>query len=71
MAAAMLVSPSAVNQQFRFFCGLSPKMTTCCWYRTDLRTLTRYATNIVRYLLHDRDYFVQKTLREKLATSGA
>jgi hypothetical protein len=71
MAAAMLVSPEAVNQQFRFFCGLSPRMTSCCWYRTDLRSLTRYATNIVRYLLHDRDYFVQKTLREKLGTLGA
>ena len=71
MAAAMLVSQGAVNQQFRFFCGLSPKMTTCCWYRTDLRTLTRYAANILRYLWHDRDYFVQKTLREKLAASGA
>ena len=71
MAAAMLVSPDAVNQQFRFFCGLSPRMATCCWYRTDLRSLTHYAANIIRYLLHDRDYFVQKTLREKVATLGA
>jgi O-antigen/teichoic acid export membrane protein len=63
MAAAMLVSPRIVNQQFRFYCGLSPRMTSCCWYRTDLKSLSRYASNIVRYMLHDRDYVVQRSLR--------
>jgi O-antigen/teichoic acid export membrane protein len=65
MAAAMLVAPETVNQQFRFYCGLSRRMTRCCWYQTDMRSLTRYAGNIVRYLLHDRDFFVQRELREK------
>jgi len=65
MAAAMLVSPPAVVQQFRFYCGLSPEMTNCCWYRTDLKTLSRYATNMVRYILQDRDYLVQRSLRER------
>lgn len=64
MAAAMLVSPTAVSQQFRFYCGLSPQMTNCCWYRTDLKSLSRYAGNIVRYMLHDRDYLVQRSLRD-------
>jgi O-antigen/teichoic acid export membrane protein len=63
MAAAMLVSPAAVHETFRFYCGLSPEMTNCCWYRTDLRSLARYASNIVRYILHDRDFFVEKTMR--------
>jgi hypothetical protein len=63
MAAAMLLSPEAVSQQFRFYCGLSPNMTRCCWYRTDLRSLAHYARNIIRYMLHDQDYFIQRSLR--------
>jgi len=66
MAAALLVSPTTVPQQFRFYCGLSPRMTQCCWYRTDLHTLTRYASNTIRYILHDRDYFLKRTLRDKI-----
>jgi O-antigen/teichoic acid export membrane protein len=65
MAAAMLVSPTAVNQKFRFYCGLSPEMTNCCWYRTDLKSLCRYGGNLVRYIFHDRDYLVQRTLRDR------
>ena len=65
MAAAMLVSPTAVNEKFRFYCGLSPEMTNCCWYRTDLKSLCRYAGNLIRYILHDRDYLVQRTLRDR------
>ncbi len=71
MAAAMLVSPEAVSQQFRFYCGLSSRMTQCCWYRTDLRTLTRYAGNIVRYMFHDRDAYVQRVLRDELGNASA
>jgi O-antigen/teichoic acid export membrane protein len=65
MAAALLVSPTDVARQFRFYCGLSPEMTNCCWYRTDLKTLSRYAANMVRYVFHDRDYLVQRSLRER------
>ncbi len=71
MAAAMLVSPEAVSHQFRFYCGLSPRMTQCCWYRTDLHTLARYAGNIVRYLFRDGDYYVQRSLREKHENASA
>ena len=66
MAAAMMTSPSDVHQRFRYYCGLSPNMTQCCWYQTDLVTLSRYATNIVRYMFQDRDYFIQRTLRGKM-----
>jgi O-antigen/teichoic acid export membrane protein len=65
MAAAMLVSPEAVSQQFRFYCGLSISMTKCCWYRTDVRSLAHYAGNIVRYMFQDRDFFVQRVLRDE------
>jgi hypothetical protein len=70
MAAAMLVSPKSVSQQFRFYCGLSPNMTQCCWYRTDLRSLTHYASNILRYMFQDGDYYVQRVLREKFGNVG-
>jgi O-antigen/teichoic acid export membrane protein len=38
--------------QLRFLCGLSPKMTQCCWYRTNPVTLARYARNLLRQLTH-------------------
>ncbi len=64
MAAAMLVSPAAVHETFRFYCGLSREMSSCCWYRTDLRSLARYGGNIIRYMFHDRDCFVERIMRE-------
>jgi O-antigen/teichoic acid export membrane protein len=36
--------------QLRFLCGLSPNMTRCCWYRTNLLTLARYGRNLLRQL---------------------
>lgn len=41
--------------RLRFICGLSPHMTECCWYRTDLKTLTRYGRNLVRQLVRIGD----------------
>jgi len=38
--------------KLRFLCGFSPRMTRCCWYRTNPLTLTRYARNLVRQLTH-------------------
>jgi O-antigen/teichoic acid export membrane protein len=38
--------------RLRFLCGLSPKMSNCCWYRTNLLTLTRYGQNQLRQLTH-------------------
>jgi O-antigen/teichoic acid export membrane protein len=67
MAAAMLTMPDSAHRRFRFYCGLSPNMNTCCWHRTDLRSLTRYARHTVRYMFRDVDFFVARTLREKLA----
>lgn len=36
--------------KLRFFCGFSPQMTRCCWYRTNLFNLSRYGRNLVRHL---------------------
>jgi O-antigen/teichoic acid export membrane protein len=38
--------------QFRVLCGLSPAMNHCCWYRTNLVTLSRYGSNRVRHLTY-------------------
>lgn len=38
--------------QMRLLCGLSPRMTRCCWYKTNPVTLTRYARNLLRHLTH-------------------
>ena len=39
--------------QLRFLCGLSPSMKRCCWYRTNLRTLARYAVNLLAQCFQD------------------
>jgi len=67
MAAAMMTMPESAHRRFRFYCGLSPNMDTCCWHETNLRSLTRYARHTVRYMFRDGDFFVARTVREKLA----
>ena len=54
MVAATMVSPFIVPERFRFFCGFSPRMTECCWYKTDVSTLWHYAKNSVKYIARDR-----------------
>jgi O-antigen/teichoic acid export membrane protein len=46
LVASMLASPSKVRQ-LRFLCGLSPRMTECCWYNTNFVTLMRYGKNVL------------------------
>ena len=48
LMAALLRSPREVGK-LRFLCGLSPNMTDCCWYRTNLMTLFRYARNVLTH----------------------
>ena len=49
LAAAMLASPSRL-EKLRFLCGLSPRMSKCCWYNTNLLTLFRYGRNMLANL---------------------
>ena len=35
----------------RIVCGLSPRMTQCCWYKTNLFNLTRYGRNLLRHVV--------------------
>ena len=34
----------------QFVCGLSPRMTECCWYETSVLSLARYGQNLIRHL---------------------
>jgi O-antigen/teichoic acid export membrane protein len=52
LVAAALNSPEALHT-FHFYCGLSPNMSQCCWYTTNLATLSRYAMNLLLHFMHD------------------
>jgi O-antigen/teichoic acid export membrane protein len=62
ITAAALVSPELAQQRFRFYCGLSPRMTECCWYETSLATLYRYARNRLKILRYDREADIARLL---------
>ena len=48
LTTAMLTSPQLLRR-LRYVCGLSPRMTECCWYNTNIGTLLRYARNLVTH----------------------
>ena len=66
MAAALLAQPQAKLDQFQFLCGLSPTMTRCCWYRTNVNTLSRYLTNLVRHIFYDPETDIGRFLESGL-----
>lgn len=37
------------TDQLKFICGLTPKMIRCCWYRTNVVTLGKYAKNLLHH----------------------
>jgi hypothetical protein len=61
-----LTMPESAHRRFRFYCGLSPQMNSCCWYKTDLRSAVSYVQHAVRYMFQDADFFLARTLRRKL-----
>lgn len=71
VAAAMLVSPDLALSRFRFLCGFSPRMTECCWYRTDVASLWRYGKNRVRYMRHDHHGVIERILQKSPGLPGA
>jgi hypothetical protein len=52
LVAALLSSPSAVKK-LRFVCGISPRMTECCWYNTNIVTLFRYGRNMLTHTVRN------------------
>jgi O-antigen/teichoic acid export membrane protein len=66
MAAAMLGSQSSALKRLRFVCGLSPAMVRCCWYSTNVNTLLRYFTNLVRYFSYDPESDIDRFQEDEL-----
>jgi O-antigen/teichoic acid export membrane protein len=64
MAAAMLAQPPAALDSLQFICGLSPSMTRCCWYKTNVNTLSRYLTNILRHIFYDPESDIGRFLEK-------
>ncbi len=62
LAAAMLASPEAAGK-LRFLCGLSPRMSECCWYNTNLVTLLRYGKNVVGHIVRDPEAELARLLQ--------
>lgn len=62
LTAALLASPTVLRTRFRVFCGLSPRMSECCWYQTNVSNLWRYAKNRARNLFYDRDADVERVM---------
>jgi anti-anti-sigma regulatory factor len=63
IAAAMLTEPNSLKQ-LRFLCGLSPRMTECCWYNTNLLTLFRYGRHVLGRTFHNADAALVKVLND-------
>jgi len=63
VTAAMLLHPESVHERFRYYCGFSPNMRRCCWYQTDLVSLTHYAWNLIRNVFADGDDAVLRAMR--------
>jgi len=69
LTAALLAGPLMFGQQFRIYCGLSPHMSRCCWYETNVPNLWRYAQNRLRNLFYDRDADVSRVMRRIAPTA--
>ena len=69
IAAAMLSQSPAALESFRFLCGLSPAMIRCCWYRTNVNTVSRYLTNLLRHIFYDPESDIGRFLERSSANS--
>jgi hypothetical protein len=62
LVAAMLSSPMRVSN-LRFLCGLSPRMSECCWYNSNLVTLFRYGRNVITHAIRNPEAELARLLR--------
>ena len=62
LIAAMLASPVRIKK-LKFVCGLSPRMTECCWYNSNLMTLFRYARNVLTHTVRNPEAELARLLR--------
>ena len=63
LTAALMASPSLLQERFRMLCGFSPRMYESCWYETNLPNLWRYAKNRLRNV-YDREADLNRVLPE-------
>jgi O-antigen/teichoic acid export membrane protein len=62
LVAALLASPSGLRK-VRFLCGLSPRMTECCWYTTNLVTLFHYGKNVLANVVRNPENELARLLQ--------
>jgi len=62
LLAATLASPIGLNK-LKFLCGLSPRMTECCWYNTNFMTLFRYARSKLARSIRNPEAELARTLQ--------
>jgi len=62
LLAALLSTPSGLGK-VRFLCGLSPRMTECCWYNTNLVTLFRYGRNVLTHVIRNPETELARLLQ--------
>ncbi|MFP5250583.1 MAG: hypothetical protein ACLGP3_12240, partial [Acidobacteriota bacterium] len=62
LSSALLASPSMLKR-LRFVCGLSPRMTECCWYNTSIGTLLRYGKNMLVHARRDPEAELARLLQ--------
>ena len=62
LVAALLESPSRLDK-LRFICGLSPRMSECCWYNTNFMTLLRYSRNLLTHAVRDPEEELARLLQ--------
>lgn len=61
IGAALAVPPRM--KKLRFLCGLSPRMTECCWYNSNFITLFRYARNVLTHTVRNPEAELARLLR--------
>ena len=62
LVSALLESADNMHR-LRFMCGLSPRMSECCWYNTNFMTLLRYGRNVVTHALRDPEAELSRLLQ--------
>lgn len=70
LIAAMLASPEHVGK-LRFLCGLSPRMTECCWYNSNLMTLFRYGRNVLTHAIRNPEAELAQLLEDPRGKAAA
>ncbi|HEY2856925.1 MAG TPA: oligosaccharide flippase family protein [Terracidiphilus sp.] len=63
LIAAILADPRRVAG-LRFFCGLSARMSQCCWYNSNLVTMFRYGKNVLTHTVRNPEAELARLLRD-------